>query len=137
MSQAPMRICSEPGCPTPTRDTRCPAHTRTHIQAYDRQRGTSTERGYGARWGRYRAWFLEQWPLCGDKPDSAPQTKDSECEWLGLQVPASVVDHIIPVTGPDDPTFFRPEAHQALCSRCHDVKRQREATAARKMGTGG
>jgi 5-methylcytosine-specific restriction endonuclease McrA len=40
---------------------------------------------------------------------------------------ASVVDHVIPVTGPDDPRFYVPECHQALCDRCHNVKRSRES----------
>lgn len=131
MSLAPMRVCSQPGCATVTRLGKCWKHIYAGRQAYDRQRGTSTERGYGVRWGRYRKWFLEQWPLCGDRPSGDP-TGDSECLHQRLPVPATVVDHIIPVTGPDDPTFFKPEAHQALCSHCHDVKRQREAMAARR-----
>jgi 5-methylcytosine-specific restriction endonuclease McrA len=40
-----------------------------------------------------------------------------------------MIDHIVPVTGPDDPRFWDMSNHQALCSRahgCHDRKRQRE-----------
>ena len=133
MSLAPMQICSEPGCPEPTRTGRCAQHTRAKVQAYDRQRGTASERGYGARWKKYRDWFLEQWPLCGDRPSGDP-TGDSECLRQRLPVPAKVVDHIVPVTGPDDPTFYRPEGHQALCERCHNIKRQREAIQARRAG---
>ena len=45
---------------------------------------------------------------------------------------ATVVDHIMPVTGADDPRFYDPTNHQALCERCHNVKRQREAMGGRR-----
>lgn len=38
-----MKVCAEPGCPTLTRATRCPDHTRQ----LDRARGTRQQRGYG------------------------------------------------------------------------------------------
>ena len=126
-----MQICSEPGCPVPTRTGRCPTHTKAKVQTYDRQRGTAAQRGYGVRWTKYRQWFKDNWPLCGDRPEEATPTEDSECRRRGLDVPMDVVDHIIPVTGPDDPTFYLPEAHQALCERCHNLKRQREGMQAR------
>lgn len=44
-------------------------------------------------------------------------------------MPASVVDHIVPITGADDPRFYDERNHQALCGSCHDAKRQREAMA--------
>lgn len=43
-----MKVCAEPGCPTLTRRTRCPEHTR----ARDKARGSSNARGYDAE---YRA----------------------------------------------------------------------------------
>lgn len=129
MALAPMRICSAPGCSMLVRGGRCPQHS---IQkAYDRQRGTATQRGYGSRWSAYRLRFLDEYPFCGDKPRAATATQDSLCAKVGLLVKATVVDHIVPVTGPDDPTFYRPECHQALCERCHNVKRQLEGMAAR------
>src|SRR5688572_12191480 len=116
-----MQICSEPGCPVPTRTGRCPQHTKAKVQAYDRQRGTAAERGYGQRWTAYRRWFLGTMglSLCGDRPYGLPPTGDSECLRQGLPVPATVVDHIVPVIGPDDPMFYSTEAHQSLCERCH------------------
>jgi 5-methylcytosine-specific restriction endonuclease McrA len=47
---------------------------------------------------------------------------------------ATVVDHVIPVTGPGDPSFYMPAAHQALCESCHNAKRQRESIQARGRG---
>jgi hypothetical protein len=40
---------------------------------------------------------------------------------------ATVVDHITPVTGKDDPTFYEGAGHQSLCDPCHQAKRQRES----------
>lgn len=45
-----LKVCAEPGCPTLTRSTRCPDCTR----AKDRERGTSSERGYDAAHQRLR-----------------------------------------------------------------------------------
>lgn len=53
-------------------------------------------------------------------------THDSVCAAKGLIVPGRVVDHIIPVTGPDDPRFYDQANHQYLCDRCHNAKRNRE-----------
>lgn len=46
-----MKVCAEPGCPTLTRTTRCPEHTRQR----DRARGTRQQRGYDAAYDRLRA----------------------------------------------------------------------------------
>jgi HNH endonuclease. len=127
MPAAILRYCATPGCSALVASGRCLKCQTAHVQTYERLRGTASERGYGVRWSRYRRWFLNQWQLCGDRPPGAPQTNDSQCAAIGLYVAASVVDHIVPVTGPDDPTFFTPQAHQALCETCHNIKRQRES----------
>lgn len=49
----PKRVCAEPGCPTLTDTTRCPAHAR----ARDKARGTRQARGYDAAHDREaKAW---------------------------------------------------------------------------------
>ncbi len=121
-----MRYCTAPRCRNLVQRGRCLACAKDTAKQYDRIRGTASSRGYGSKWARYRAKFLHNYPLCGDRPQFAPETKDSECAAAGLYIAASVVDHIVPVTGPDDPTFYEPQAHQALCKSCHDKKRQRE-----------
>jgi 5-methylcytosine-specific restriction protein A len=103
-----------------------------HMPKPDAYRGTSASRGYGSHWARYRAGFLAAHPLCGDRTPDAPATTDSLCAKERRVVAASVVDHIVPVTGPDDPTFFEPNAHQALCETCHNRKRQRESLDAQR-----
>ena len=78
-------------------------------------RGTetsSTKRGYGYRWQKYRASFLEAHPLC------------VMCEAQGRVVAASVVDHITPHRG-DHRLFWDPKNHQPLCKPCHDGAKQR------------
>ena len=70
-----------------------------------------------------------QHPLCGDRPEAARATSDSRCQADGRVELARVVDHILPVTGPDDATFFEAAGHQSLCATCHDKKRGRESHA--------
>lgn len=48
-----LRVCAEPECPTLTKQSRCPAHTR----AKDKARGTRQQRGYGAAHDKLRASY--------------------------------------------------------------------------------
>jgi 5-methylcytosine-specific restriction protein A len=116
----PPRRCATCGQLVTGRCLTCARHVDLH-------RGSAASRGYGARWAHYRRWFLAQYPLCGDRAPGAPETADSRCRLEGRVTPADVVDHIVPVTGQADPTFFVPEAHQALCGPCHQAKTKREA----------
>jgi 5-methylcytosine-specific restriction protein A len=85
----------------------CPHCVKTRDQA----RPTAQQRGYtSARWRRFRAVQLETHPLC------------AWCLAAGRTMQADCVDHITPVTGPDDPTFLRFECVQSLCSSCHSLK---------------
>jgi 5-methylcytosine-specific restriction protein A len=47
------------------------------------------------------------------------------CLKLGLTVPATVVDHIIPHKG-DESLFFDESNWQSLCKRCHDSVKKRQ-----------
>ena len=77
----------------------------------DVRRGTSCARGYNsARWRRLRAWHLEQHPAC------------VMCWGADRVMCATDVDHVIPVTGPDDPKFWDTANLQSLCRRCHSRK---------------
>jgi 5-methylcytosine-specific restriction protein A len=128
-----LRACGSFGCPN---HQPCPTHgRRTRVKQWDDRRGTASSRGYGSKWGRQRALFIsEQFRLsvpraglCGARLPGAPRTDDSECARLGLIVAGLVADHIVPVTGPNDPTFWNLDALQFLCARCDAVKRQRES----------
>ena len=79
-------------------------------------RSSSTQRGYGRRWGKARAAFLCRFPLC------------RMCFQEGKVVEATVVDHIKPHKG-NDKLFWNEDNWQSLCSSCHSgAKQQQEAT---------
>lgn len=46
-----MKVCAEPGCPTPTTSSRCPEHARKREHA----RGSRQARGYDSEHDRMRA----------------------------------------------------------------------------------
>jgi 5-methylcytosine-specific restriction protein A len=119
MPAALLRACVGPGCTALTDSRLCPA---CHAV-----KGNARARGYTSRWDVYRRRYLQSHPRCGDRAPGAPLTSDSICVQQGYVTPARVVDHIVPVSGPHDPSFFVPEAHQALCDPCHNAKRQRES----------
>jgi len=71
-------------------------------------------RGYSARWAEYSRLFRIEHPLC------------VMCEAQGRVTASQHVDHIKPMSGPDDPQFWEPSNHQALCQSCHSIKTARE-----------
>lgn len=75
------------------------------------RRGTSAQRGYGARWQRYRRTFLAAHPLC------------VFCLRMGRTEPATVVDHIEPHKG-DEVLFWDTDNWQSLCASCHNGTKQ-------------
>lgn len=77
------------------------------------RRPSSRQRGYTARWGRARATYLTNHPLC------------VMCAAMGRITAASVVDHIVPHKG--DPSLFWDSANwQALCAAHHNRDKQRQ-----------
>lgn len=117
MPARPKRPCAHPGCPELVERGWCSTHAaeraereREKTRAYDRRRGSSTARGYDWRWRKYSERFLWKHPVCA----------------CGCGQPAEEVDHIEPVTGPDDPRFWDPTNHQALSKTCHSRKTARE-----------
>ena len=115
MPHRPARPCRYRGCPNLTGDKSgyCGQHLQSTRQQYDTQRGTAAERGYDARWQRYRLSYLAEHPLC------------VLCAKNGRVVAATIVDHIIPHHG-DQKLFWDPANHQALCEQHHNVKTAKE-----------
>ena len=105
--------CCYPGCPETAKGRYCEKHTKKEQKRQDEQRGTSSQRGYGARWRKARKQYLQENPLC------------KRCEQKGKLVPATVVDHILPHLGDQD-KFWDMENWQPLCKPCHDMKTARE-----------
>jgi len=84
-------------------------HKKEGWKKADRNRGTSTERGYNATWRKARKMYLSRHPLC------------VACYAQGVYTGANVVDHITPHKG--DHSLFWDEANwQSLCYRCHNQK---------------
>jgi 5-methylcytosine-specific restriction protein A len=95
----------------------CPDCQRK-ADAVDRdRRGSSSERGYGARWQAYRASFLLGHPLCVLCLVSGPPKGDGR----RAITPATVVDHIRAHKG-DPILFWDPENHRAVCKPHHDQR---------------
>lgn len=122
MPNAPRRPCRNPGCVELTRDGYCPQHRRDP-RRFDRYRGNPSERGYGAKWQRYRRRFLDGRSLCGQSPNEEREAAYG-CLSEGLSTPATEVDHIDPVSrgGP----FWDPLNHQGLCKTHHSRKTRKE-----------
>ena len=104
--------CARRDCPELTLDRYCPAHKREYDRQYEQGRPSAIRRGYGRQWQRYRKWFLSD-PV------------NAMCA-TGCGLPSTDVDHIQPVAGPDDPLFWEPSNHQALCHGCHSRKTVRD-----------
>jgi hypothetical protein len=95
--------------------------TPTLRALFDRQRrGTRTDQGYGNRWLRARARWLNDHPLCVFD------------ERRGLYVIANVVDHIIPHRG-DQVLFWDEDNWQSLCTYCHNSTKRRIELAQRRL----
>ena len=94
----------------------CDKH-QDKIRKKDRERGTSHQRGYDARWNKARIEHLDADPLCVD------------CAKRDYITPATVVDHIVPHKGNDE-LFWDRSNWQSLCKPCHDRK-----TASEDMGS--
>lgn len=85
--------------PDRPRDPRPPAH----------------KRGYDWTWHKARTAYLTEHPLC------------AWCDARGAIEPATLVDHIQPVTnGQTDPLFWDEDNWQGLCVRCHAHKTRRD-----------
>jgi len=105
MPTASPKPCTYPACGVLVRDgsSRCDRHKHVEQRSNDKQRSSSTQRGYGSRWQKARATFLSHHPECGCGAD------------------ATVVDHIIPHKG-DQGLFWDTSNWQPMCKRCHDSK---------------
>jgi 5-methylcytosine-specific restriction protein A len=100
-------------CPELIRDgTRCAKHATHNARTYDKARGTSSSRGYGAR---HREW--RESVLARDRDCRA-------CEKKGH--PSDIADHVVPIKqgGPR----FALSNGQRLCVGCHNRKTARDGS---------
>ena len=66
----------------------------------------AAQRGYGAQWRKYRAWYLMRHPLC------------MRCEKKGILRPAVHVHHIVSLR--DGGAQYDEANCEALCQQCHN-----------------
>lgn len=104
-----MRVCSEPGCPELTKESKCEAHRKANRKSSDAKRPSAAQRGYDAEWRKTRAAFLTTHPICEDPS--------------GCIEPATDVDHIDGL-GPLGP---KGHDHKNLRSLCHSHHSRRTA----------
>lgn len=121
MPRAALRPCTWPGCGALVEAGRCAKHQ------HDRQRESSTVRGYGYRWQQASKQFLRLHPLC----------QCEECKEGLLQLrPSTVVDHKVPHRG-DLRLMWDQSNWQAMAKTCHDKKTAREDGGFGRGGRGG
>ncbi len=85
---------------------------RTEAQAYNRDRGSSSSRGYGRRWRRFRLTYLAGNPLCAD------------CAAAGRVTAAIEVHHILRAADRPD-LMLDPENVLGLCKAHHSARTAR------------
>jgi 5-methylcytosine-specific restriction endonuclease McrA len=158
----PKRTCAEHGCRNVAAlgSARCELHTQSIRSASqriaDEQRGSSAERGYDAHHERLRVLCFERdgWRCrgCGWEPDVV-----RECRLAGIEAPPFEVvleelrqaknaggrhlhaDHIVPISGREDPRRLDLDNMQTLCDTCHRRKTLKDnglRTAARMAAPG-
>jgi len=114
MPLRPQKPCNAQGCNTLTRNPRyCDAHKdvgkQFEVKQREKQRETSSQRGYSYKWQQARKGFLAKHPLC------------VECERVGRVTASTDVDHIVPHKGDMD-LFWDRSNWQAMCHPCHSTK---------------
>jgi len=105
----PLRPCNYPGgCPELVVSGRCPKHAKQSQKQYDRQRGSSSSRGYDYQWAKFRAVYLSAHPFC------------VTCEENQYIVAATLIHHKTPLD--EGGSKYSEDNLQALCNDCHEKK---------------
>jgi hypothetical protein len=132
---AAFRPCATPGCPELVPSGHCPRHGQAG-RARDR-RDTSTARGYGVAWGRFRRRFVADlvWagiaPVCGATLPGGPAMTASACQRDGRLTGTRLhLHHDPPLTDAergDVAAVCDPRRVGFLCESCHNAETARAA----------
>jgi len=93
-------------------------------EEHDKNRATSTQRGYGYRWQKAREAYLKNNPLCV-QCERDGRVNDRELE----------IDHIVPINIAPDRQYDL-NNWQVLCKSCHSKKTAQDKVKYR-LGMGG
>jgi 5-methylcytosine-specific restriction enzyme A len=118
MTRGRLRVCLQPGCPTLTRESRCPVHQQQKRAVERRFHSGVPGVNYGRRWRKFRQNFLSENPLC------------RTCEESGRVEPATEVHHVHGHDGTYASFWAGP--FEGLCKSCHS-----RATARQVLGPSG
>lgn len=131
MPTAALKPCTHQPCDALVIGGACPQH-RTSASRF---RGSSTSRGYDARWEKLRNHFIKlPCEQCGDRPSATCQQCAgsglanafcAECLASGRFQQTKEVDHIIPWLAKPALKMDRRNL-QGLCSRHHSIKTRAE-----------
>lgn len=120
MPKRSLKFCAHRGCEELVTSGYCEVHQaeynakqKQRAEEINKNRASSTQRGYDSRWQKARHTYLKHHPLC------------VECEKAGKVTSATVVDHIIPHKG-NKKLFWDKNNWQSLCKACHDAKTAKE-----------
>lgn len=112
MPKAPLMICRAPGCKARVRGGGlCKEHKRKAEAMQRKRRGTTAERGYGAKWQRFSKWYRREHPVCCNDLGVHP----------GIVKPTEVVDHFVPHRN-DPALMYDLDNLRPRCKPCHDFK---------------
>lgn len=99
----PWILVGSTGCPL------CVGQPVLERQRMGASRPTAARRGYGYKWQQYRKQFFSVSRVCA-------------CCGQQATIHNADIDHIIAVTGPSDPLFWKHSNHQALIHGHHSRK---------------
>ncbi len=105
MPKRPLRPCSAPMCKELVSERFCEKHKKQERKRSDEQRGSYRERGYTTQYDKFRAWWVNQQPLC------------QPCSKEGRVVPMEILHHIKPIAEGGD--LLSADNALSVCRKCH------------------
>jgi len=117
MPHKPKKPCTHRGCPLLTVSRFCRQHEEAEKKKYEQNRGSSSERGYDARWHRTSALHLKEFPLC------------AKCGKA-----AELIHHIIPIA--EGGSIYDRDNLESSCELCHDGKHKDNRWRKRRLNGG-